>query len=121
MKNSTEAETQYKLALQQNPRDARSAAALGNLARNRGDTQGAAGYYAQAFAIDPQLPDAAIGLANLDAEKGDFASAALKLERVVEADPSNILAHYRLATVYRNLHRPDDAKRELEAFEHYKN
>lgn len=115
-----EAEEEYKLSLKQNPHDARSAAALGNLARDRGDTQDAIAYYAQAIAIDPQLSDAAIALADLDAATGDFAAAAITLKPVVEADPSNILAHYRLFTAYRMLGRKDDSKRELEAFEHYK-
>jgi tetratricopeptide (TPR) repeat protein len=115
-----EAESQFKLALEQNPRDANSTVALGNLARDRGDTQGAIKYYSQAYAIDPQLPDAAIALADVDADKGDFAAAAAKLELVVKADPSNMLAHYRLFTIYGRLKRPDDAKRELEAFQHYK-
>lgn len=115
-----EAESEYRMAIEQNPRDARSAAALGNLANDRGDAEAAARFYTQSFAIDPQLPDAAIALADLDAAKGNYAAAATKLEGVVETDSSNILAHYRLFTAYRKLGRQDDAKRELEAFEHYK-
>jgi len=47
-------------------------------------------------------------------------SAAPLLEQVIAADPSNYLAHFRLSTVYRKLHRPDDVKRELDAYTRYK-
>jgi len=39
---------------------------------------------------------------------------------VIAADPSNYLAHFRLSTVYRKLHRPEDVKRELDAYTKYK-
>jgi tetratricopeptide (TPR) repeat protein len=115
-----EAESQYKLALAQNPRDARSANALAVLAKGRGDETGAARYFKLAFSLDPKLPDAAIAMAAINEENNDFAAAAAKLEAVVNDDPTNILAHYRLAAVYRKLGRADDAKRELDAFQHYK-
>jgi tetratricopeptide (TPR) repeat protein len=118
-KDRAEAESQYKLALEQNPRDARSAVALGNLAREHGDLTVADGYYRKAFAIDAHLPEAAIALANVDIDNEDFAAAASKLEQVLQDDPTNILAHYQLSGVYRRLGRPEDAKRELDAFQRY--
>ena len=42
------------------------------------------------------------------------------LEEVIAADPTIALAHYRLNVVYRKLNRPDDAKRELAAYQRYK-
>lgn len=115
-----EAEAQYKLALDRNPRDARSAAQLGDLAAARSELPAAATRYRQALAINPKLPEAAIGLAYVDTQNGDFASAAPMLEQVIAADPTNALAHYRLSVVYRKLNRPDDAKRELAAYQRYK-
>jgi len=35
-------------------------------------------------------------------------------------EPTNATAHYRLGTVYRQLGRADDAKRELELYKTYK-
>lgn len=118
-KDRAEAESQYKLALEQNPRDARSAVALGNFARENGNLTVADGYFQQAFAIDPHLPEAAIALANVDIGNKDFVAAESKLEQVVQADPTNILAHYRLSGVYRRLGRQADAKRELDDFQRY--
>jgi Tfp pilus assembly protein PilF len=116
-----EAESQFKIAVALNPRDARSTAALGDLAKRRSDIAAATAYYKRAFAIDPKLPDSAIALADLDINDGNLSAAAGKLEIVLEADPSDMLAHYKLAGVYRKLGRRDDAARELEAFQHYKN
>jgi tetratricopeptide (TPR) repeat protein len=115
-----EAESQYKHALAQNPRDARSANALGVLAKARGNNPEAVRYFKLAFSLDPKLPDAAIAMASIDEDNSDFGAAAAKLEAVVNDDPTSILAHYRLSAVYRKLGRADDAKRELDAFQHYK-
>ena len=115
-----EAEAQYKLALARNPRDARSAAQLGDLAATRSEFPAAATRYRQALAIDPKLPEAMLGLAYVDTQNGNFTAAAPMLEQVIAADPTNALAHYRLSVVYRKLNRPDDAKRELVAYQRYK-
>ncbi len=120
LKLRAEAEAQYKLALDRNPQDARSAAQLGDLAAGRSDLPAAAARYRQALAIDPKLPEAELGLAYVDTQNGDFAAAAPMLEQVIAADPTNALAHFRLSVVYRKLNRPDDAKRELAAYQRYK-
>jgi len=115
-----EARSQYQLALQQNPGDALSAEALGDLAVERGDFPAATKLYQQALAIDPHQAAASIGLAKIKMQDEDFRGAAPMLEAVLAADPTNTLAHYRLSLVYRRLGRPADARREVEAYQHYK-
>jgi hypothetical protein len=39
---------------------------------------------------------------------------------VIEGDPANMLAHFRLSALYRKMHRPEDAKRELAEYQRYK-
>ena len=39
---------------------------------------------------------------------------------MIADDPTNYLAHFRLSAVYRKLNRPDDSKRELDAYKKYK-
>ena len=53
-------------------------------------------------------------------EKGDQAEAARLLKEVEAADPTNVLAHFRLSTIYRKLNRPADVTRELEFYRKYK-
>jgi DNA-binding SARP family transcriptional activator len=61
-----------------------------------------------------------LGMARVFTEKNDPNAAVPLLERVVAADPTNETAHYRLSAVYRKLNRPEDAKRELAAYQKYK-
>jgi tetratricopeptide (TPR) repeat protein len=116
----TEAVEQYKLAVQTNPTDAKAATRLGDIEVEMGNLDAGEKDYQQALKLQPNSPDAKIGMANVLTERGNPAAAAPLLEQVIAADPSNYLAHFRLSTVYRKLHRPEDVKRELDAYTKYK-
>ena len=116
----TEALEQYKLAVKTNPSDPKAATRLGDIEVEMGDLDAGEKNYQQALKLQPNSADAKIGMANGLTERGDPAAAAPLLEQVIAADPSNYLAHFRLSTVYRKLHRPDDVKRELDAYTRYK-
>jgi tetratricopeptide (TPR) repeat protein len=115
-----EAVDQYKLAVLTNPTDPKAATRLGDIELENGDLDAAEKNYQQALKLQPNSPDAKIGMANVLSERGNPAAAAPLLEQVLAADPSNYLAHFRLSAVYRKLHRPDDVKRELDAYTKYK-
>jgi tetratricopeptide (TPR) repeat protein len=116
----TEALQQYKLAVLTNPSDPKAATRLGDVEVESGDLDAGQKDYERALKLQPNSADAKIGMANVLTEKGDSAAAAPLLEQVLAADPSNYLAHFRLSAVYRKLHRPDDVKRELDAYTKYK-
>ena len=120
LKLRAEAEEQYKLAVAANGSDEKAIIRLGDIAVDKGDLDTAAAHYKKALVLAPNDADATIGLAYVYTEKGEAASAAPLLEQVIAADPTNVLAHYRLSAVYRKLNRPDDAKRELQAYQKYK-
>ena len=61
-----------------------------------------------------------IGLAHELVETGQPEAALPLLLTVIQSDPSNLLAHYRLSALYRRLKRPDDAKREVAEYERLK-
>jgi protein involved in temperature-dependent protein secretion len=42
------------------------------------------------------------------------------LEDTVKLEPTNATAHYRLATLYRKMGRTDDAKREVDLYQKFK-
>lgn len=115
-----EAEQEYKLAVEANSSDEKALAKLGDIAADKGDLDGAVTYYHQALALMPGDADASIGLAYVYTEKNDAAAALPLLEQVVAADPTNVLAHYRLSAVYRRLNRPEDSKREIAEYQKYK-
>ncbi len=120
LKLRAEAEQQYKLAVAANPRDEKSITRLGDLAVEKDNFDAAVTYYKQALALAPGEADATLGLAHVYIEKDQSASALPLLEPLVASDPTNVLAHYRLSTAYRKLKRPDDARRELDAYQKYK-
>jgi tetratricopeptide (TPR) repeat protein len=120
LKQRTEAEQEYKLAIAANSSDEKAIARLGDITADKGDLDGASGYYKQALALVPDDADALLGLARVYTEKNDPNAAAPLLERVVAADPTSETAHYRLSAVYRKLNRPEDAKRELADYQKYK-
>ena len=115
-----EAEQEYKLAVVANSRDAKALSKLGDIAVDKNDLDGAAKFYQQALAVAPSDADASIGLAHVDTERGQGEAALPLLQGVIAADPTNVLAHYRLSSAYRQLKRPEDAKRELEMYQKYK-
>jgi len=115
-----EAPSQYELALADNPRDDKPLTRLGDLAADQGDHTAAIARYRQALALQPDSADAAIGLAHELVESGQPDAALPLLLAVIKADPTNVLAHFRLSGLYRRLHRPDEAKREVAEYEHLK-
>ena len=120
LKQRAEAEQEYKLAISTNSFDEKAISRLGDLYADKGDFDAAATYYKQALKLHPNDADASLGLARVYTEKNDLAAALPLLEQVTTADPTNVLAHYRLSAVYRKLNRPADAKRELDAYQKYK-
>lgn len=115
-----EAEQQYRLAVETNPRDPKAAARLGDIEVENGDPDAAAIDYRKALQLQPGFEDAAIGLANVFSERGDQPEAVRLLKEVEAADPANVLVHFRLSTIYRKLNRPADVTRELELYRKYK-
>ncbi len=120
LKLRAEAEQEYKLAIAANAHDEKAKSKLGDLYADKGDLDEAATYYKQALQLQPGDADAALGLARVYTEKNDPASALPLLEQVTAADPTNVLAHYRLSAVYRKLNRTEDARRELVAYQKFK-
>ncbi len=118
--NKVEAEQQYKLALEENPKDELSQCRLGEMAEARGETQNAFEDYSKALQLRPEDDVAAMGMAKVYMTEKQPDKAAALLEEVVKRDPTNDVAHFRLSTAYRQLHRYDDAKKQLVEYQKYK-
>lgn len=115
-----EAEAQYQAAVRSNPADVRSLTRLGDAAADRADHVKAIDLYKQALAVEPNDVGAEVGLAHELAETGDLPGALALLEAAEKTDPTDMLLHFRLSALYRRMHRPDDAKREVAEYEKYK-
>ncbi len=115
-----EAPKQYLAALADNPRDDKALTRLGDLGAASADHPAAIARYREALALQPDSVDAAIGLAHELVETNQPEAALPLLLAAIKSDPSNLLAHFRLAALYRRLHRPEDAKREVAEYERLK-
>lgn len=118
--DKAEAAEQYKLAVQYQPNDAASLTRLAEIAGESEDHATAIDRYKQALAAQPQYTDAQIGLAYELSETGHPEQAVPLLQQAINNEPMSMLAHFRLSTVYRRLHQPEDAKRELAEYERLK-
>lgn len=112
-----QATAEYRLAVQLNPQDAQAKTRLADLLSDNSAWKDAGALYESALKLDPANADAAIGLARVASETGDDAKAVPLLQQAIAEDPSNMLAHFRLSSVYRKLHRTEDARREIATYQ----
>ncbi len=115
-----QAEVEYKAALAVNPSDEKSECRLGDLAAAKGDTAGAYEHYERAIKLQPNDPEANIGLAKALMATSQPEKALPLLENAVKLDPTSAVAHFRLSTIYRQMGRTEDAKREIAEYQKYK-
>jgi tetratricopeptide (TPR) repeat protein len=115
-----QAEHEYTIALEKNPREMQAAVRLGDLHAGRGDLDSAASFYQRALSQQPNNAEAALGLARVYSERDENEKALPLLQQVLTEDPTNMLAHFRLSALYRKMHKPEDAKRELAEYQKYK-
>ena len=115
-----EAEKEYLAELASNPRDEKSECRLGDLAAVGGDQKAAAEHYERALKLQPNDPDANIGLAKALMTLNQTEKALPLLELAVKLDPTNAVAHFRMSTIYRKMGRTADANHELQEYQKYK-
>jgi len=115
-----EAEQEYRAAIQENPQDEKAICALAEIAETKGDTQQAYDDYSKAVALEPGDANAKLGLAKMLIELNQQDKALPLLEASAQLEPTNATVHYRLAALYRKMGRMDDAKREVELYQKYK-
>ena len=115
-----EAKHEYETALSSNPLDEKSECRLGAIAYQTGDLQSSLSHYTRAAQLQPDDSEALLGLAKDLLERKETQKAQGLLERAVQVDPTSVVAHFRLATVYRLQGKIADAKRELEEYQKLK-
>lgn len=70
--------------------------------------------------MQPGDSDAKLGLAKALIEMNQLDKALPLLEDTVRLEPTNAVAHYRLAILYRKKGRVEDANREVDLYKKYK-
>jgi tetratricopeptide (TPR) repeat protein len=115
-----EAEREYRAALAENPRDEKALCELAEIAEARSDVPEAYQDYSRAVELQPGDANAKLGLAKVFIEMDQPGKALPLLEASAQLEPTNSTVHYRLATLYRKMGRVEDAKREVELYQKYK-
>jgi tetratricopeptide (TPR) repeat protein len=114
------AEGEYRAALKENQFDEQSWCHLGEVLAEKGDFKAAQDAYNKALALQPEDSTAKTDLAIAFISMNQQKEALPLLESAVKEDPTNIVAHYRLSTLYRRAGRLADAKHEMDEYAHYK-
>ncbi len=115
-----QAEAQFEIALAINPRDAQAELELGMLEARAGNLKAAYADYTRALQLNPNDGDACTELAKILITMNQPLKAQRMFERAVQIDPTNDVAHYRLATLYREEGKAEDAKQQVALFLKYK-
>jgi Tfp pilus assembly protein PilF len=115
-----EAEGEYRAALLENPQNQKPLLRLAEIDSQKGNVERSYQEYTKAVELQPADAEAKLGLAKTLIEMNQADKALPLLEETVKLEPTNATAHYRLATLYRKLGRADDAKREAELYQKFK-
>lgn len=115
-----QAEEEYHAALLANPQNQKSIIRLAEIDAQKGNLKRSYEEYTKAVELQPADAEAKLGLAKTLIAMNQPDKALALLEDAVQLEPTNATAHYRLATLYRKLGRADDAKREVELYQKFK-
>lgn len=114
-----EAEKEYQAALAANPLDEQSECRLGDIALRSSDFKQAFDRFSRAVKLQPDDPEASIGLAKTLMSMNQPQKAEPLLQHALQLDPTIAVAHFRLGTVYRQTGRAAEAKHEMEEYQKY--
>lgn len=114
-----EAEQEYRAALLENSHDEKAIFRLAEIDAQKGNIEQAYKGYTRAVELQPADTDAKLGLAKTLIEMNQTGKALALLEDTVKLEPANATAHYRLAMLYRQMGRADDAKREVDLYQKF--
>ncbi|MGB6132346.1 MAG: tetratricopeptide repeat protein [Acidobacteriaceae bacterium] len=120
VKLQAQAKVEFEAALAVNPRDEQAQLLLGEIAEQSGDLATALADDTRALQLDPNDTDACVEAGKVLVLMNQRDKAQQMFERAVQIDPSNYVAHYRLAAIYRQEDRPEDVKQQIAEYEKYK-
>jgi tetratricopeptide (TPR) repeat protein len=119
-KLKAQAAGEFQAALKLNPLDESAQLYLGMIAEQDGDLKLALDDDTRATQLDPNDTDAFTELAKVLVLMNQRDKAQQALEHAVEVDPSNYVAHYRLAGLYRRQGNDAQVKDQVDAYKKYK-
>src|SRR6266404_1678479 len=118
--NREEVSKEYETALTANPLDEKAECRLAEIARRKNDLKEAYARYSRAVELQPNDAEAVAGLARILASMNEQKKALELYTKAVQFDPTNATVHFQLGTLYRQMGRQEDARRELSEYKKYK-
>ena len=112
-KNYADAETLYRITIEENPDCWLAYNNLGAIFLQQRRLNEAIGYYEKALAIKPDFAEAQYNLGNTFLAKGDFAQAIAPYEAALRAQPKNAIAHNNLAASLLGIGKINEAIEQL--------
>ncbi|HZZ38320.1 MAG TPA: tetratricopeptide repeat protein [Acidobacteriaceae bacterium] len=114
------AQAEFEAALAVNPRDEKAELALGMTLEKKGDLKTALAADTRALELNPNDTDACTESGKVLVEMSRKEQAQKMFERAIGIDPSNYVAHYRLAALYRQQGKTEEAKEQVADYLKYK-
>jgi tetratricopeptide (TPR) repeat protein len=114
LKDFAGAASSFQAALRSDPMDFVANRDLGAMRLKANDLESARPLLELALQLHPDDPLTRLEIAKLNDQTGKYAEAASILEELVRTDPNWLDPHWLLASVYAELKRPGDSKRERE-------
>lgn len=115
-----EAESEYRLALANNPGDGKALCRIGEIDAAQAHPEMSYQDYAKAVQLAPTDVDAVLGLAQSLLELNRTAEALPLLQKAVQLEPENDSAHYLLSRLYMHEGKKEDAQIEVDLYKKYK-
>lgn len=115
-----QAESEYKLALDDNPQDEQALSRLGQIELRRANWPAAAADFRHALDLQPADPGANEGLGVVLMSTGSSEKAVTCLSRAVQADPYDDSAYYHLSLACRDAGDADCASHAMKQFQELK-
>jgi tetratricopeptide (TPR) repeat protein len=112
MHDMAAASSAFQSALRADPMDFVANRDLGAIRLKEGDIANAKPLLELALQLQPKDPLTRLEIGKLDDQTGKLADALAILEDLTRTEPNFLDAHWLLAAVYAELHRPEDSKRE---------
>ncbi len=116
----SEAESEFRAALEVDPQDEKAQLMLGRIAGRRGDLKAAYDADSRAVEMQPNDADACTEFAGVLISMDENDKAHTLLAHALEIDPTDYIAHYRLSTVYRMEGKPEEAKQEIAEYKKFR-
>jgi tetratricopeptide (TPR) repeat protein len=114
------AEKEFSAAMRKEGDSAKIEDQLGRIAFVQPDMDKAYEHFQRAFALNPQDPEAQLGLGKVLVAMSKPTEALKYLRMATQSDPLNGEAHYRLAIACKRLDLQDEAEKEMRLFQEIK-